>query len=139
MDIKTVETEADYRNAIDEIGCMLDADPGTLIGDRLEALVTLVEAYEEKHYKISLPSPIDAIEFHMERLGLSKHDLESCIGSRDDVSDALNRKLALTPKMIRNLEEALGIPYDILAQRYSLVVENENVNKGITNDDRDTD
>ncbi len=123
MDIKPIRTEEDYQAALEEIETIFDAEPGTPDGDRLEVLVTLVEAYEEKHHKIPLPDPIEAIEYHMNRLGLTRKDLEPYIGSRARVSEILNRKRPLTLRMIRNLSEGLGIPTEILTQEYP--VENE--------------
>jgi HTH-type transcriptional regulator/antitoxin HigA len=125
MNIRPIRTEADYKAALKDIESLFDSGPDTPKGDRLEVLVTLVEAYEEKHHKIPLPDPIEAINYHMERLGLSRRDLEPCIGSRARVSEILNRKRPLTLKMIRNLEATLGIPAAILVQRYDLVGEKE--------------
>lgn len=123
MNVRPIRTEADYKAALKDIESLFDSGPDTPEGDRLEVLVTLVEAYEEKHHKIPLPDPIEAIKYHMERLGLSRRDLEPCIGSRARVSEILNRKRPLTLKMIRNLEATLGIPAAILVQRYDLAGE----------------
>lgn len=123
MNIKPIKTEADHKASLKEIESLFDAERGTPEGDRLEVLVTLVEAYEEKHHKIALPDPIEAVKYHMERLGLSRRDLEPCIGNRARVSEILNRKRPLTLKMIRNLEATLGIPAAILVQRYDLAGE----------------
>ena len=125
MDIKPVKTEMDYQEALEEIDTLFDAQPGTPEADRLEILVTLVEAYEAEHYPLPLPDPIAAIEFHMERLGLKRRDLEPLIGSRARVSEILNKKRPLTGRMIRNLHDGLGISYDILMQRYPLENEGE--------------
>lgn len=120
MDIKPIKTEADYEAALAELDALFDAEPDTPAGDRFEVLAILVETYEEKHHKISLPDPIEAIEYHMERLGLSRKDLEPYIGQRGRVSEILGRKRALTLEMIRNLEKGLGIPAEILVQEYEI-------------------
>ena len=120
MDIKPIKTEADYDEVLKEIEALFGAEPGTLAGDKLEVLVTLVEAYEEKHYEIPPPDPIDAIEYHMERLGLSRRDLEPYLGSRARISEILNRKRPLSLRMIRKLEAGLDIPATILIQEYEL-------------------
>jgi HTH-type transcriptional regulator/antitoxin HigA len=86
----------------------------------LELLTLLVEAYEEQHYPITPPDPIEAIEFHVERLGLSRRDLEPYIGSRARVSEILNRRRPLTLAMIRKLQAGLGIPAATLLQTYPL-------------------
>ncbi len=118
MEIKPIKNEADYQAALEEIERLFDAAPDTREGDRLEVLSTLVDAYEEKHYGIPLPDPIEAILYHMESRGLSRRDLEPHIGSRARVSEVLNRKRPLTMKMIRNLHSGLGIPAEVLIQPY---------------------
>jgi HTH-type transcriptional regulator / antitoxin HigA len=120
MDIKPIKTEQDYQNALAEIDRLFDADPGTPEGDRVEVLVTLVEAYEKEYYALPLPDPIDAIEFHLERLGLTRHELEPLIGTRARVSEILNRRRPLTMRMIRNIHDGLGISYEVLMQRHPL-------------------
>ncbi len=118
MKIKPVRTQADYEAALREIERLFDAKPGTAEADRLEVLATLAEAYEEKHYALPLPDPIEAILYHMESRGLSRRDLEPFIGSRARVSEVLNRKRPLTMEMVRNLHEGLGISADVLIQPY---------------------
>jgi len=118
MEIKPIRTEADYQSALEEIERLFDATPNTPEGDRLEVLTALVEVYEDKHYSIPLPDPIEAIEYHMASRGLSRRDLESYIGSRARVSEILNRKRRLSLNMIRKLEAGLGIPAEILIQPY---------------------
>jgi len=118
MDIKPIKTEADYQAVLEEIEKLFDAALDTPEGDRLEVLVTLVEAYEEKHYSIPMPDPIEAILYHMESRGLTRRDLQPYIGSRARVSEVLNRKRPLTMEMIRNLHSGLGIPAEVLIQPY---------------------
>ncbi len=118
MEIKPIKTETDYQTALAEIEKLFDAAPDTPEGDRLEVLVTLVEAYEEKHHSIPRPDPIEAILYHMESRGLTRRDLQSYIGSRARVSEVLNRKRPLTMEMIRNLHKGLGIPAEVLIQPY---------------------
>jgi HTH-type transcriptional regulator/antitoxin HigA len=118
MEIKPIKNEADYQASLKEIEQLFDAVPDTPEGDRLEVLSTLVEAYEEKHYSIPMPDPIEAILYHMESRGLSRRDLEPLIGSRARVSEVLNRRRPLTMDMIRNLHKGLGIPAEILIQPY---------------------
>ncbi|NCO32551.1 MAG: transcriptional regulator [Armatimonadetes bacterium CG2_30_59_28] len=120
MDIKPVRTEADYEAALEEIERLLAARPGTPEGDRLEILATLVEAYEDRHYAIPLPDPVEAIIYHLESRGLSRRDLEPFLGSKARVSEVLNRKRPLTLQMIRKLSEGLGLPVETLIQPYPL-------------------
>lgn len=118
MEIKPIKNETDYQAALEEIDSLFDAAPDTPEGDRLEVLTTLVEAYEERHYSIPMPDPIEAIVYHLESRGLARRDLEPFIGSRARVSEILNRKRPLTMEMIRNLHKGLGIPAEVLIQPY---------------------
>jgi HTH-type transcriptional regulator/antitoxin HigA len=118
MEIRPVKTEADYEAALAEIEALFEADPGTAEGDRLEVLTTLVEAYEDAHYPIPYPDPIEAIRYHMESRGLVRRDLEPYLGSRARVSEILGRKRPLSLAMIRRLNKELGIPADILIEPY---------------------
>jgi len=123
MEIKPIRTKKDYDAAMKEIDRLFNADPGTREGDRLEVLATLIEAYEDKHHRISPPNPIDAIRYYMESRGLTRRDMEPYIGSRARVSEVLNRKRSLTMEMIRNLHKGLGIPAEVLIQPYRIVKE----------------
>lgn len=122
MDIKPIKTEKEYETALKDIEELFDVEPGTPDGDRLEILVSLVEAYEDKHYPIPLPDPIEAINYYMEARGLTRADLEQYIGSRARVSEILNRKRPLTLSMIQRLHEGLGIPAEVLVQPYELEI-----------------
>ena len=118
MEIRPIKTEADYEAALVEIEALFEAEPGTSESDRLEVLTTLVEAYEDAHYSIPSPDPIEAIRYYMESRGLVRRDLEPYIGSRARVSEILNRKRPLSLTMIRRLNKELGIPADVLIKPY---------------------
>ncbi len=118
MDIKPIKTEADYQAALQEIERIFDAAPDTSEGDRLELLTAMVEAFEDKHYSIPQPDPIEAIMYHLESRGLSRSDLEPYLGSRARVSEILNRKRPLSLEMIRRLNRGLGISAETLIQPY---------------------
>ena len=83
-------------------------------GDRLDVLVTLIEAYEDKHYPMDPPDPIEAIQFRMEQQGLTRKDLEPMIGTRNRIAEVLNRKRGLSIEMIRSLHDKLGISAEVL-------------------------
>jgi HTH-type transcriptional regulator/antitoxin HigA len=112
--LKPIKTEADYEAMLTEIDSLMEAKPGTAEGDRLDILVTLVEAYEAKHWHISPPDPIAAIEMRMQQKGLTRQDLEKILGSKSRVSEILNRKRPLTLDMIRRLHSLWGIPAESL-------------------------
>ncbi|MEE4378243.1 MAG: transcriptional regulator [Candidatus Competibacteraceae bacterium] len=119
MDIKPIKTEADYRQALNDIEQLMDAQPDTPEGDYLDVLSTLVEAYEAQHYPIEEPDPIEAIKHRMEALGLERKDLEPFIGGRGRVAEILTRKRPLTLAMIRRLSAGMHIPADVLIQPYA--------------------
>lgn len=114
MDIKPIKTDADYREALKQIEALMMATPDTPEGEKLDVMVTLVEAYESKHHALELPDPVEAIKFEMERKGLTVKDLEPMIGKSNRVYEVLNRKRALTLPMIRKLNHNLGIPAESL-------------------------
>jgi len=114
MQIKPIKSERDYQKALKLVEGLMGARPNTPEGDLLDVLATLVEAWEEEHYPIDAPDPIEAIRFAMEQRGLSRHDLEPLIGSRARVAEILNYKRTLTLPMIRRLHERLGIPAEVL-------------------------
>jgi len=114
MEIKPIKTSRGYRQALKQIEGLMRARRNTAQGDRLDVLVTLVEAWEAKHFPLALPDPIEAIKYHMEQKGLSPHDLTPFIGGRNRVYEVLARKRPLTLKMIRRLHEGLGIPAESL-------------------------
>jgi HTH-type transcriptional regulator / antitoxin HigA len=116
MNIRPIRTEADYDIALQRIDMLMELDPdiGSADGDELEVLVMLVEKYEEKHWAIATPDPIEAIKYRMEEMGLKQKDLVPLIGSKSKVSELLNRKINLSLSMISNLSSALHIPLEVL-------------------------
>ena len=114
MEIKPIRTKTDYRAVLKEIETLMSARAGTPEGERLDVLVTLVEAYEKKHYRFDLPDPVEAIKFHMEQMALGPKDLVPMIGRINRVYEVLNRKRPLTLQMIRRLHRTLGIPAESL-------------------------
>lgn len=115
---RPIKTDDEHTAALREIDALMDAKLGTPEGDRLDLLVTLVELYEERRWRIEAPDPIEAIRFMMEQKGLSRRDLEPAIGARNRVAEILNRKRPLTLPMIRALSVLLELPADILIQPY---------------------
>jgi HTH-type transcriptional regulator/antitoxin HigA len=112
--IKPIKSERQYRRVLKEIEGLMSAKRNTSEGDRLDVLVTLVEAWEAKHYPLDLPDPVEAIKYHMESRGLTPDDLVPCIGSLAGVQEVLSRKRPLTLPMVRRLHEGLGIPAESL-------------------------
>lgn len=114
--VRPIRTEADYDEALVEVDALMDAVPGTPDGDRFDVLVTLIEAYEARHWAIELPDPLEAIRIRMQQKNLHRRDLEPMIGSRGRVSEVLAGKRALTLPMIRRLSAGLDLRPDILIQ-----------------------
>ncbi len=118
--IKPIKTAADHSAALAEIDRLMDARDGSPESDRLDVLVTLVDAWEAREYPIDEPDPIAAIEHRMEALGLARRDLEPLLGTRARVSEILGRKRPLTLAMVRRLHTALAIPAETLIKPYAL-------------------
>ena len=118
MNIKPIKTEKDYQKALKRLENIFDAQPGTAEGDELDILALLIERYEDMHYPIDAPDPIEAIKFRMEQMGYKQKDLEEMIGYKGHVSEILNRKRKLTLGMVRKLHDKLNIPLASLVQPY---------------------
>ena len=118
MNIKPIKTDADYRAALKEVETLMMAEPNTPEGEKLDVLVTLIEAYERKHFPLDLPDPVEAIKFEMEQKGLTVKDLEPMIGKSNRIYEIFNHTRQLTLPMIRRLHAGLGIPVESLIKEY---------------------
>tara|TARA_R110000868_G_scaffold63696_3_gene192030 strand:- start:313 stop:687 length:375 start_codon:yes stop_codon:yes gene_type:complete len=118
MKIKAIKTEEDYKQALNRLEEIFHAEIDTPEGDEAEVLSILIEKYEEDHYPIGMPDPIEAIKFRMEQMGMKQKDLAEVVGFTSRVSEILNRKRKLTLNMIRELSAKLQIPTEILIQEY---------------------
>ena len=118
MNIKPIRNKEDYQNALQRLDEIFDAKRGTEEGDELEILVILVENYENEHFPIGMPDPIEAIKFRMEQMGMKQKDLAEVFGFKSRVSEILNRKRKLTLEMVRKLNTTLHIPTEVLIQDY---------------------
>jgi HTH-type transcriptional regulator/antitoxin HigA len=114
MTIKPIRTKADHEAALREIERLWGADEGTSEGDRLDVLATLVEVYEQAHFPMDAPDPIEAIEFRLEQQGADQKVLLGVIGNRTRVYEVLRRDRALSLSMIRRLNQRLKIPVEVL-------------------------
>lgn len=121
MKLKPIKSEKDYRNALERLEIIFDAPVDTNEGDEAEILSLLIENYENEHYPIDAPDPIEAIKIRMEELNLKQKDLVGIIGGKSRVSEILNRKKRLTVDMIRELERILQISASVLVANYQLV------------------
>ncbi|MEA3554764.1 MAG: transcriptional regulator [Campylobacterota bacterium] len=119
MTIKPIKNEIDYDEALDRIDELMDINPDleTELSDELEILVLLVEKYEEKHWAISEPEPIEAIKIRMDQMHLKQKDLIPYIGNASKVSEVLNKKISLSLNMIVNLANGLKLPFEVLVPK----------------------
>lgn len=120
-EIKLIKTEEDYKAALKLADELFDAKPDTPEGDKLELIVTLIEIYEKEHFPIDNPTPIEAIKFRMDQMGLLPKDLVPFIGSKSKVSEILSGKRTLSLNMIRQLASGLNIPVEVLIQPYDAI------------------
>ena len=116
IEVRPIRSEADHEAAIEEVARLWGAASGTVKGDRLDVLATLIDAYEATHHAMDPPDPIEAIKFRMEQQGMTRKDLEEMIGTRTRVAEVLNRKRSLSIAMIRRLHDRLGIAAEVLIQ-----------------------
>jgi HTH-type transcriptional regulator / antitoxin HigA len=116
MSPKIIKTEPEYRQALAHVESLMDAEPGSAEESALELWALLVERYEEMHFPIESPDPVDAIKFRMAQEGLRQKDLEKYFSSKSRVSEVLNHKRPLSLGMIRALHKGLGIPASVLVQ-----------------------
>lgn len=121
MEINPIKTEKDYDLALERVEKIFDAIPNSIEADELDILVTLIEKYEQIHYPIPEPDPIEAIKFMMEQRGMTQNELGIILNSRSRVSEIFKRKRALTIKQIRLIQENLNIPASTLIKEYALV------------------
>jgi HTH-type transcriptional regulator/antitoxin HigA len=112
--IRPIKTQKEYKRALKMIEKLMDVKKGSSDADLLNVITLLVEKYEEKHYPIPQPDPIEAIKFRMEQLGLTQKDMVEIIGSRSRVSEIFNRKRKLSVRMIKTLNSTLGVPAESL-------------------------
>jgi HTH-type transcriptional regulator/antitoxin HigA len=118
MNVKPIRTKKDYQQALDRLELIFDAKKGSKEGDELEILGILLEQYENDHFPIDLPDPIEAIKFRMEQLGYTQTDLAKVVGLKSRASEILSKKRKLSLEMIRQLHNKLNIPTDVLIQAY---------------------
>ena len=119
MTIKPIRNDDDLKNAFRRLEKVFQAEEGTAQADERDVLVTLVEAYENRHYDFGPADPVEAIKFRMEQEGLTPRDLEAFIGPSGRVSEVLNRKRPLSLRMVKRLHDGLKIPYESLLAEVS--------------------
>jgi len=114
MNIKPIRTKHDYEATLKTVEGLMNARAGSAEGDRLDILVTLIQAYEEKHHPMSPPDPVEAIKFMMDQRGLTVQDLVPVFGRTNRAYKVLNRTRPLSLAMIRKLHSEFGISAEVL-------------------------
>ena len=120
MNIKPIKTEQDYKKALERLEVIFDAPVNSKVGDEAEILSMLIDNFENEHYPIDAPGPIEAIKIRMGEMNLKQKDLVGVIGGKSRVSEILNKKKRLTVDMIRELERILHISASVLVTNYQL-------------------
>lgn len=118
MTIKPIKTKKDYQQALARLEIIFDSKKGSANGDELEILGMLVDNYENGHFPVGFPDPVEAIKFRMEQLGYNQSDLANVVGLKSRASEILNRKRKLSLEMIRQIHDRLNIPTEVLIQAY---------------------
>jgi HTH-type transcriptional regulator/antitoxin HigA len=118
MNLKVIKTEKEYNDALNYLEKIFDAKLGTKEGEELELLSLLIQDYENSHFLMEFPDPIEAIKFRMEQMGMKQKDLTESLGFSSRVSEILNKKRKLTLEMIRKLHIQLNIPTAVLMREY---------------------
>jgi HTH-type transcriptional regulator/antitoxin HigA len=120
MDIKPIKNSTDYEITLKRVDELMDAEADTPEGDELEVLALMVDAYEETHYPIDAPDPIEYLKDIMEFKGYGQKDLAKLLNSRPRASEVLSRQRPLSLSMIRRISQAWQIPTGPLIREYEL-------------------
>ena len=121
MTLKLIKTEKDYQTSLARLDEIFDAKVGSIESDEADILALLIDEYENKHYPIEAPDPIEAIKIRMKELDIKQKDLVGIIGGKSRVSEILNKRKKLTIDMVRSLAERLNLSVQILVRDYQLL------------------
>ena len=119
MNIKPIKSDADHEAALREIEQLWGATEGSVEGDRLDVLVTLADAYEERRWPLEELDPVEAIEAAMAHDGHSRADLAALIG-KNRATEILKRQRPLTLPMIRRISAEWHVPEALLVKEYAV-------------------
>ena len=116
MKVKVIESEAEHEAALKRIESLMNTDRNRKESEEFRLLLLVVSDYEERHFPIGPPAPLDAIEFHIDRLGMAPKEVANLFGSAQRAREIRSGKKPLTLALVRKLSTALDIPADILIQ-----------------------
>jgi HTH-type transcriptional regulator/antitoxin HigA len=118
MTLKILKTKKDYQEALERFEEIFQAKLGTKESDEADVLSLLIREYEDKHFVINAPSPLEAIKYRMEQQGLTNKDLAKILGFKSRVTDIFNKHRKLNLVMVRKLHDKLHIPLETLIREY---------------------
>ncbi len=118
MELKIIKTKKDYHAALERFEEVFSAKTGTKESNEADILSLLIQDYENRHFVIEAPTPIEAIKYRMEQQGLSNRDLAKMLGNKSRVSDIFHSTRKLNLRMIRTLSEKLHISVETLVKEY---------------------
>jgi HTH-type transcriptional regulator/antitoxin HigA len=118
MKLKVLKTKKDHQSALARFEEIFQAKPGLPESDEADVLSVLIKAYEDKHFVIQTPDPLEAIKYRMEQQGLTNSDLAVLLGFKSRVTDIFNKHRKLNLVMIRKLHDQLNIPLETLVKEY---------------------
>ena len=118
MQVEVIKNKKQYEKALQRFEEIFFAKSNTKEGSEAQLLALVIKDYEEKHYKIESPDPVEAIKYRMEEMNMSKKELCEILGYTSRVSEILSRKRKLTLDMVRSLHQKLNIPLEALVQPY---------------------
>jgi len=118
MELKIIKTKKDYHAALERFEEIFSSKSGTKESNEADVLSLLIQDYENKHYYIQAPNPLEAIKYRMEQQGLTNKDLAKILGYKSRVSAIFHNTRKLNLSMIRKLNEKLHIPLETLVKKY---------------------
>lgn len=118
MPLKILKTKREYQESLERFEGLFQAKAGTPKSDEADVLALLIKDYEDRHYIIDAPSPIEAIKYRMEQQGLTNKDLAQILGFKSRVSDIFKKNRKLNLSMVRKLYNELHIPLETLIKEY---------------------
>lgn len=118
MQVEIIKSKKQYTSALHRFEEIFFAKANTKEGKEAQLLALVIKDYEDKHYAIASPDPVEAIKYRMEQMQMTKKELGEILGYSSRVSEILNRKRKLTLEMVRNLHEKLNMPLESLIRAY---------------------
>jgi HTH-type transcriptional regulator / antitoxin HigA len=118
MHLKILKTKKDYQQSLERFEAIFQSKPGSKASEEADVLALLIKEYEDRHFIINAPSPIEAIKFRMEQQGLTNKDLAGILGNKSRVTDIFRNHRKLNLVMVRKLHRQLHIPLETLVREY---------------------